>query len=74
MNDMKVKLTVEVSISAEECKDKGIDMQEIANSLVIEPSEVIDGFEIFPRHHELDICSDFMLKEEAKLISVEEIK
>lgn len=63
MADRKIRLVVEIDIDSEACAEHNIEPEEIFDGICMEESEVIDGFEIFARHNDLDVAYDYILGE-----------
>ena len=71
MADKRVRMVIEFDIDEESCAEHGIEEREILNALCVKESDVIDGFEIFPIHPKLNASFDFVLCNEAVVISKE---
>lgn len=71
MSDKRVRMIIEFDIDSESCAEHGISESEILDSLTVEENDVIDGFEIYPVHPELDVAMDFVLGKEVEIISKE---
>ena len=61
MKNKRVRLVVEFDINSEACKESGVTEREVLNGIMISESDVIDGFEIYSVHPQLDMTSDFVL-------------
>ena len=57
----KVRLTIELEIDEEACEEYGVTPSDIVEELDLCSSDVIDGYELFAYHPDLDISSDFVL-------------
>ena len=66
----KVRLTIELEINEEACVEYGVTPSDIVEELDLYSSDVIDGYEIYADHPDLDISSDFVLGD-AHIVSKE---
>ena len=71
MKNKRVRMVIEFDIDSESCAEHGIRESEILDTLCVEEHDVIDGFEIYPNHPELDVSMDFVLGKYADIISKE---
>ncbi len=69
----KVRMTIELNIDETVCKEYKIKPQEIFEALDIYQSNVIDGYEIYAVHPNLDLAYDFVLGD-AYVVSKEIVK
>lgn len=63
MANRKIRLVVEIDIDSEACEQHEVKPEEIFDGICMEENDTIDGFEIFPRHPELDVAYDYVLGE-----------
>ena len=61
MADKHVRMVIEFDIDEESLQEKGIHAEDVFNHIVLQDSDVIDGFEIFTAHPGFDCASDFFL-------------
>lgn len=58
----KLRLTIEMDIDIDPDEYPDLTVKEVEKSIIIQDSDVIDGFEITTYHPDLDNTSDFFLK------------
>ena len=71
MKDKRVRMVIEFDIDAESCAEHGIEEREILDAICVKENDMIDGFEIYPIHPNLDVSMDFVLGKDAEIISKE---
>ncbi len=58
----KIYLLLEAQMNDEALDELGLKKEDVLKKIVVQDSDVIDGFEIFPQGLGLDVSNDFVLK------------